>query len=212
MKRRGKHLMLGPLDWSLMESWKSQEIPLRIVLRGIDNVFDSIEQSAKKSSRVKSLSYCKEEVEELFEEWRSSQTGKHTQKAEANTSAFEQTEDLGGDELRELFKRLNDLAKVRESDELLENLLNQIDALIAADITESEIELKLGELEIEVKEKLFENASRIERVKLLQEVEAEAGIFASKMNHEEVAKLREKLLIKKMFEESGIPRLSLYRL
>jgi hypothetical protein len=77
VRRRGKHLLVSPLDWSLMESWKAMGIPLHVVLRGIERAFDSYESRPRNRS-VKTLFYCQEEVEAQFAEWRESQTGAHT--------------------------------------------------------------------------------------------------------------------------------------
>jgi hypothetical protein len=76
IRRRGKHLLLSPLDWALIESWKEMGVPLHVALRGIEKSFDSYESRPRKRS-VKSLMYCQEEVEAQFHEWLESQTGAH---------------------------------------------------------------------------------------------------------------------------------------
>src|ERR687884_2022726 len=76
VRRRGKHLLVSPLDWSLMESWKAAGIPLHVVLRGIEKAFDSYEARPRNRS-VKSLFYCQEEVEAQFAEWLESRRGAH---------------------------------------------------------------------------------------------------------------------------------------
>jgi hypothetical protein len=30
VRRRGKHMLVSPLDWSLIETWKQRGVPLRI--------------------------------------------------------------------------------------------------------------------------------------------------------------------------------------
>ncbi|HEY0081586.1 MAG TPA: hypothetical protein VGB61_02255, partial [Pyrinomonadaceae bacterium] len=74
IRRRGKHLLLSPLDWTLMETWKGRGVPLYIVLRGIEQSFDSYEAKPRRRS-VKSLFYCQEEVEAQYAEWLESQLG-----------------------------------------------------------------------------------------------------------------------------------------
>ena len=74
VRRRGKHLLLSPMDWALIESWKEMGVPLHVALRGIEQAFDSFEAKPRRRS-VKSLLYCQEEVEAQFAEWRESQTG-----------------------------------------------------------------------------------------------------------------------------------------
>ena len=40
VKRRGSHILISPLDWSLIETWRQRAIPLAIVLRGINASFE----------------------------------------------------------------------------------------------------------------------------------------------------------------------------
>ena len=40
IRRRGKNLFLSPLDWALIEVWQDRGIPLHIVIRSIESVFD----------------------------------------------------------------------------------------------------------------------------------------------------------------------------
>lgn len=74
VRRRGKHLLLSPADWALIESWKSKGVPLHVVLRAIEQSFDSYEAKPRRRS-VKSLFYCQEEVEAQFAEWKDSRLG-----------------------------------------------------------------------------------------------------------------------------------------
>ena len=74
IRRRGKHLLLSPLDWALIEGWKARGVPLHIALRGIEQSFDSYEAKPRRRS-VKSLFYCQEEVEAQYAEWLESQLG-----------------------------------------------------------------------------------------------------------------------------------------
>jgi hypothetical protein len=77
IRRRGKHLLLSPMDWALIESWKAMEVPLHVALRGIETAFDSWEAKPRKRS-VKSLLYCQEEVEAQYAEWLESHVGAET--------------------------------------------------------------------------------------------------------------------------------------
>ena len=74
IRRRGKHLLLSPMDWALIESWKAINVPLHVALRGIEKAFDSWEAKSRKRS-VKSLLYCQEEVEAQYAEWLESRVG-----------------------------------------------------------------------------------------------------------------------------------------
>ena len=81
IRRRGRHLLLSPMDWALIESWKEMGVPLHVALRGIEKSFDSYEAKPRKRT-VKSLFYCQEEVEAQFAEWLESQTGAHAPAAD----------------------------------------------------------------------------------------------------------------------------------
>ena len=82
IRRRGKHLMLSPIDWALIESWKERGVPLHVALRGIEHAFDSHDSKKRKRS-VKSLLYCQEEVEAQYAEWLESRVGGHEEKTDA---------------------------------------------------------------------------------------------------------------------------------
>ncbi len=80
VRRRGKHLLLSPLDWALIESWQVRGVPLHVALRGIERAFDSHDAKPRRRS-VKSLMYCQEEVEAQFAEWLDSRLGASAQAA-----------------------------------------------------------------------------------------------------------------------------------
>ena len=69
IRRRGRNLLLSPLDWALIETWQERGIPLRIVLRGIEKVFDGVDKQTAQKRTVKSLIYCREEIEAQYAEW-----------------------------------------------------------------------------------------------------------------------------------------------
>jgi hypothetical protein len=87
IRRRGKHLLLSPMDWALIEGWKARGVPLHVVLRGVEQSFDSYEAKPRRRS-VKSLFYCQEEVEAQYAEWLESQLGA-TAPTTATTTAQE---------------------------------------------------------------------------------------------------------------------------
>ena len=91
IRRRGKHLLLSPMDWALIESWKEMGVPLHVALRGIERAFDSHAARPRRRS-VKSLMYCQEEVEAQFAEWLEGQRG-----ASAKTGAAVDAASAAGD-------------------------------------------------------------------------------------------------------------------
>jgi hypothetical protein len=75
VRRRGKPLLVSPLDWALIESWKNAGIPLHIVLRAINRSFDAYDARPRKYRKVNSIFYCQQEVEASFAEYRLAQVG-----------------------------------------------------------------------------------------------------------------------------------------
>jgi hypothetical protein len=75
VKRRGSHMLVSPLDWTLIETWKKRGIPLHIVLRGINSSFDGYDKRLNRGRRVNSLFFCQQEVESLFQEYVESRVG-----------------------------------------------------------------------------------------------------------------------------------------
>ena len=95
IRRRGRHLLLSPMDWALMTTWKEMGVPLHVALRGIEKSFDSYESKPRKRT-VKSLFYCQEEVEAQFTEWLESQTGAPAPAEGGAAPAAAETVDEGG--------------------------------------------------------------------------------------------------------------------
>jgi len=75
VKRRGSHMWVSPLDWTLIETWKQRGIPLHIVLRGINSSFDGYDQRLNRGRKVNTLFFCQQEVESLFQEYVESRVG-----------------------------------------------------------------------------------------------------------------------------------------
>jgi hypothetical protein len=75
VKRRGTHMLVSPLDWMLIETWKRRGIPLHVVLRGINSSFDGYNQRLNRGRKVNSLFFCQQEVEALFQEYVESRVG-----------------------------------------------------------------------------------------------------------------------------------------
>jgi len=67
VRRRGKHMYVSPLDWSLIATWKESGIPLHVALRGIDIAMDGwFSKPHRFASKVSTLFYCHDSVMEEF--------------------------------------------------------------------------------------------------------------------------------------------------
>src|SRR5579885_3472000 len=64
-RARGTGLfLLSPLDWALIETWKSGGVPLEAVLRGIDAAFEKWRGRPARAriQMVNSLAYCAQAI------------------------------------------------------------------------------------------------------------------------------------------------------
>lgn len=209
--RRGKHGFVGPTDWQLMEEWKERGVPLHVVLNAIDNVFKNRKDNSRK---VNSISYCKDEVEALFKEWRDSQVGKHD-----SAEATEPEEDYTTATAAKLTQRMNQLESIKDAPPAkLSSEIAFVVPLLFAEIQEfhihkdpQKLEENLTYFENRLRDALFESVPTTEGVKLLLEAEKELSPYRSQIGEDYHQQLRE-LHLKKLRERFGVPRLSLFYL
>jgi len=63
VRRRGKHMFVSPMDWSLIAAWRESGVPLHVALRGIDIAMDTWHSRPKRDSdRLSTLFYCHDAV------------------------------------------------------------------------------------------------------------------------------------------------------
>jgi len=63
VRRRGKHLLISPMDWSLISTWRESGVPLHVALRGIDIAMDTWHSKPHRGSdRLSTLFYCHDAV------------------------------------------------------------------------------------------------------------------------------------------------------
>ncbi len=76
-KKRGAHLLVSPLDWAIVETWRKAGISLPAVLKGIDRAFESYARSRRAAGgrQLKSLAYCVDAVLDAAEEEKETAAG-----------------------------------------------------------------------------------------------------------------------------------------
>jgi len=225
IRRRGKHLLLSPLDWALIESWKEMGLPLHVALRGIEKAFDSWESKPRKRT-VKSLLYCQEEVEAQFAEWKEARVGaadnanepeqqvedermfskaavlEHLRRGRATLLEISSRRKReGGDDFADTLERaakiLLDLeqdfvASAQPDTRKLEQSLSGVERMISEAVRAAAGAERLATVEREVKDQLKPYRKQMETLVYQQTLE--------------------NLLLKRLREQFGIPRLSLFYL
>jgi len=215
--------MLSPLDWALIESWQEREVPLHIVLRGIESVFDRADKQPHRKRSVKSLFYCKEEIEAQFAEWLETQVGKNGgQSAVSGQPSEDESAVMESDELfsrSSVDEHLRDVsaalsaalekaenAAIRET---FERVLNRLEEIGAKYESAEKLEESLEKLDALIDETLLKTSD-------IEELQRETGkqmtSYKDKMDSEVFKRTLDLMIVKKLRETAGVPRLSLFYL
>jgi hypothetical protein len=208
IRRRGKHLLLSPIDWAMIEGWRDRGVPLHIVLRSIESVFDGFEKNPRPRS-IKGLLYCKEEVEAQFEEWTASQAGKGngTNEGSIEFSPERITEHVDS-VIAELRKSTN--PALSEDIDRAVSRLHQLSAEHSNDIAEAD--QALSDIETFLEQMLLTKLEKPRLVEAEQEVVSLLRPYKAEMEKDVFEQTKRVLLLKRLREEEGIPRLSLFYL
>ncbi len=209
IRRRGKHLLVSPLDWALIEGWQQRGVPLHIVLRGIENVFDSHDKKPNQKRSVKSLFYCKEEIEAQYADWLESQIGKTSGDENGASEVF------SGESIAEHLDRSAEELKVRsaaltgELREVFERVINRVNELKSNYQTSELLEESLEKLDSLIDSALL---SSFETVGLTQEIENQMVSYRAQMEADVFEQTVNLMVVKRLREREDIPRLSLFYL
>jgi hypothetical protein len=234
VRRRAKHLLLSSLDWALIESWKEMGIPLHVVLRGIEKAFDSWEAKPRKRS-VKTLLYCQEEVEAQYAEWLESRVGANlSEDADSDAGADPSTRPVATANLP--FPRADILTHLRTAREKVEATAEERNAAGGDDISEALVRAAalLDDLEKEFAQAVQPDAQKlevsltgIERMlsdalrawappaeveSISSEIKRQLRPYRGHMDAAVYEQTFNNLLLKRLREQFGVPRLSLFYL
>ena len=210
VRRRGKHLLLSPLDWALMEGWQDRGIPLHIVLRAIETVFDGFDKQPNQNRTIKSLFYCREEVEAQFAEWTAAQVGSHG----------DGKRELDGQFSREavvehIQKAIAALKSIDESSlrEDLDRAVTRLEELLANLGDDLEyIDRTLYDVESFLDRAMLSNTEKEHLKKLKKDVTSQLKLYKSAMDTEAYKNTFDLMLLKCLREDLGVPRLGLFYL
>jgi hypothetical protein len=210
VRRRGKHLLLSPIDWAMIEGWQERGIPLHIVLRGIESVFDIFDKNPGPRT-IKGLLYCREEIEAQYQEWLGMQIGRSDEEASAIAGPTFSDDAIAShmqnaiDQLRKINnKRLKeDLERAASRlEELKNNLTDDIEIVDKA----------LGDIEHFLDHAILTNSDKKHLKQWERETTAHLKPYRSEMPSEAYEQTFRLMLLKRVREELGIPRLGLFYL
>jgi hypothetical protein len=223
-RKRGAHLLVSPLDWAIVETWQKAGIPLGAVLKGIDRAFESWGRSRRAAGgrQLKSLAYCVDAVLDAAAEAQEAAVGMGPEVVPSRPAA----EPYSRDELKQylgrnatrvriaagkyetktpaLANRLDDAAK------RLDETLPLLESPGALDL--EDLERRLTVIEEKLTAALSADADEDAMLTIRSEMDRSLAPYRRKMSAEQLAQLERQYLQKKLFEQFGVPRLSLFYL
>jgi hypothetical protein len=220
-KKRGAHLLVSPLDWAIMEAWQKAGVPLEAVLKGIDKAFESYRRSRRGAGKpLKSLAYCTDAVLEAAEEQQEAAAGSGPKspsavapeifsREEIKTYFAKNTEKLAQAArnslgVPELAARLTEITNSLGTTASLLDLPGRLDL--------EDLERRLTILDDKMHAVLTTHASEEMILKIRREMDGQLAAYRRKMKAGQIALIEKQYVQKRLLEEFGLPRLSLFYL
>jgi len=214
-RHRSSTLLLSTLDWALIETWKDAGIPLEAVLRGIDSTFERYAQRPVRSRKINGLAYCSQEVLSAAEDMKEAAVG--TAKPSSEARGIDAVEIVAflrwNAERLELAKlpenaTTSPRAAAAETARTLRELADKVEGSPASNLEDLERHLTVLE------EKLFAVLLVAAPDEMLVQVRAaadrELAPYRRKMPTAQIEQLHKQFVNKRLLEENGLPRLSLF--
>jgi hypothetical protein len=203
-RARGTGLfLLSPLDWALIEAWKNAGIPLQAVLRGIDQAFEKWRSRPPRGriQMVNSLAYC---AQAIAAEVQAIVDGGAPVKSTIAAPPFSLEEVRG-------YIARNAVALRKAG---LEELAVSLEALplgaLYGDL--EQLEQRLTAIEEKMIARLRSEADDEALFEARRTLDRELQPYRGKMSAQQLSMLEKQFLERKLLENKGLPRLSLFYL
>jgi hypothetical protein len=206
-RARGTGLfLLSPLDWALIESWKNAGVPLEAVQRGIDAAFEKWRSGGKtRTQMVNSLAWCSQAV--MGEAEQMAGTAEARSKRQEVAAPF-QVEDLKVF-LERNMSALGASGGFEEVAAGLRKLLSEADVLYG-DL--EQMEQRLSALEDKMIAIARSRQTEEALFRARRDLDQQLKPYRGKMSAPQVAMLEKQYLERRLLEDAGLPRLSLFYL
>lgn len=203
-KARGTGLfLLSPLDWALIESWKSAGVPLEAVLKGIDESFEKWRARPKRTHLVNSLAYCTQAVME--------QAQRAADNAPAAAGPADSVSPFPRDAvLAHLTSAAQQLSALDGYEELAASVRQLAENLDAHFHDLQQLDQRLAALEDKMAALARTRLSDEELFRMRRELELQLRPYRGKMSTEQIARLEKAFLDRAVYDRFSLPRLSLF--
>jgi hypothetical protein len=205
-----------------METWQKAGVPLEAVLKGIDKAYESYQRSRRGAGKpLKTLAYCTDAVLEAAEEQLESAAGSASKSAQAAPADTFPKEELKTFFVKNVAKLdtasqkhggSSPVLAVRfaETARSLESYLALLDTPSHLDL--EDLERRLTILDEKLQATLTSHASEDLMLRIRREVDGQLALYRRRMKAEQLALVERQYTHKRLLEEFGLPRLSLFYL
>lgn len=211
-RKRGKSLLVSPLDWCLIELWRDSGIPLHIAIRGIDAAFDAVERSGRKAPST--LYYCHPSVTESWEDYQRAMTGVA---AEESEEASQVHEEFSKETVLDGLARLRSTLLRGRAEEPMQRAAQRI-AGLASELSRTSrpdyerFDKDLASIGVDLAETLRREMPSEELGELRREIRSETKMYKKRLDAESFARLEANFLRRSLLERRGLPEFSLFAL
>jgi hypothetical protein len=214
LQKRGNPVLLSPKEWGLIREWYDSEIPMDVVIRGIDRAFEG---KKDEPDSISSLRYCRRLVKSEYKRYVKSLEGKTT--SEANPAAESRNV---AEYLQRLCDALMESSKmaVEKGNAGLSRLLDENSTKLKDQILDpflkdqrndlQRVEEQLTTMEKEIEQVLLPSISENQMKLLKEEAMRELKTFEGKLDLAVYQEMLRRTLIKAIRKIYNIPRLSLF--
>ncbi|MCP4203804.1 MAG: hypothetical protein GY769_17940 [bacterium] len=210
IRLRGAPLLLSPADWQVAKAWREEGIPIELVVRVMERIFERQGDSEKRAG-IRSLRYFRKAVQGAWRQIRELGAG--------------EPEELGAEPI-DIPARLQRLAAALPSPkDLLKETADPTDSLRLALVKATEgvaervtslageprrVEEELQRLDREVMARLREGLDAETLARLEASVEERLAVLAGRLGDDSRDQTLELLLRRRLREELNLPVLSLF--
>lgn len=194
----------------MIEGWQERGIPLHVVIRAIESVFDTFDKKPAQPRAIKSLFYCREEVESQFLEWSASQAGK------SSSSEDDDGDKMSKNDIEGFIDKAVDNLRSSTDANLREDFDRAVSRLIALRSNLADdmglVEQTLFDIEKFLDRALLANVHPEHLKGVKKDITAQLKSYKSGMEADAYQNTFDLMLLKRLREQARVPRLSLFHL
>ncbi len=228
--RRGKHMFISPLDWSLVATWRESGVPLHVALRGVDIAMDAWHSKPhSETDRLSTLFYCHNAVMAEFARHLEAHLGEANGETTAEATASKsrsgpETAEMDKKTLLEFLEaRIHEIETVRAKQYPcgdaagIERILSRLEEIRNSATSEEHPEMEALERDLGMLDELLVSLLREKLAKETleeweQDAKRELKVYKKQLDKETYQKILHNFLRDKMHRLFGVGELSLFYL